>query len=302
MYTLHIKKQLGIALVQVLIISIILTMLGIYITQAVKVQIGSTQLMQKSFEATLAGEIAQAELLHVLLTNKRLQNKSSSNSIVQNWNFYGKPFRYDEFTEISIQDLSSLLSVNFTNKTLLSRFFEQLGKKEKETRTFIDALSDWKDIDDLKRLNGAEKDYYQSVGLKIPRNDYLQNISEISNVKQSNILSKRQWDSYFTILLSSKFNPLNSPHEILKAFINNDQALTEVIKQRNNGTLSTYSFYQATGIESDEQTTFYTGRVLKIKIATTKQNSQFSKSFIVDLRPNAPLRALTISNVIWDDE
>ena len=61
-----IKSSRGIALIQVLIISIILTMLGIYINQTVRSQITVVSLMKGSFELKLALENAEAELLHVL--------------------------------------------------------------------------------------------------------------------------------------------------------------------------------------------------------------------------------------------
>jgi len=296
------KKQSGIALVQVLIISIILMMLAIYIIQTARMQIKTTHLMQKSFQVNLAGESAEAELLHTLLTNKRYQNKNSDNKLVQNWNFYGQPFSYDENTEITIQDVSSLLSLNNTNKILSTRLFEQLGYQEKDSRTFFDSLSDWKDKDDLKRLNGAEKDYYHSANIQGPRNGYLQSMNEVLNIKGSDILTTEEWHNYFTIELTSEFNPLNAPDDILKAFLNDEQAFIDVINLRDQGVLSTYNFYQATGIDSDERITFNTGRILQIKIITYKQNSQFIKSFIVDLRPNSYMRTVTISNVRWDNE
>lgn len=302
MLTVILNKQKGIALVQVLIISIILTMLGIYIIQTVRMQVGMVRLMQKSFQVNLIAESVEAELLHTLLTNKRYLNKDSENPIVLNWNFYGKPFIYNTDTQIAIQDMTSLLSLNHLNKKLVSRLFEQLGYQEKDSRFFFDALLDWKDKDDLKRLNGAENDYYRSVNIKGPRNGYLQSMNEVLNIKNNNVLTKNQWSKFFSIALISEFNPLNAPEDILKVFINDDQAFSEVIKQREQGILSGFSFSQATGIDTDEGITFNTGRILKVKILTKKQNSQFSKNFIVDLRPNAPLRAITISNVTWENE
>lgn len=117
MLTVILNKQKGIALVQVLIISIILTMLGIYIIQTVRMQVGMVRLMQKSFQVNLIAESVEAELLHTLLTNKRYLNKDSENPIVLNWNFYGKPFIYNTDTQIAIQDMTSLLSLNHFQKT-----------------------------------------------------------------------------------------------------------------------------------------------------------------------------------------
>lgn len=299
---LSLKSQHGIALIQVLIISIILTMLGIYISQTVRSQVATTYLMQQSNQVSLSAENVEAELLHTLLTNKRYVSKSSESNLVKKWNFYGKPFQYDDHTQITIQDMSSLLSLNYLNKRLATRLFEQLGYQGHEVRTFLDSLSDWKDKDELKRLNGAEKDYYQSIGVTGPRNGFLQSIDEVLSIKQSELLTITQWKRYFSLSLVSKFNPMNAPETILKVFINNDEALKEVLELRGQGNLTALNFYQATGIEEDDGISFTTGRILKIKIVTKIQNIQFNKSFIVDLRPNASSRAVTFSNVTWNNE
>ena len=68
----NVKNSQGIALIQVLIISIILTMLGIYINQTVRSQIGVVSLMKNSFELNIELENSEAELLHALLTQKKL--------------------------------------------------------------------------------------------------------------------------------------------------------------------------------------------------------------------------------------
>lgn len=298
----YVTNQRGIALIQVLIISIILTMLGIYISHTVRSQVAAASLMQDAFHVNLLGENIESELLFTLLTNKRYAGRTSDSILVQNWNFYGQPFSYGESTQITIQDMSSLISLNYMNKRLATRLFEQLGFQGHEVRTFLDSLSDWKDKDDLKRLNGAEDDYYHSINIEGPRNGFLQSMDEVISIKQGDLLTPAQWNKYFSLSLVSKFNPLNAPQEILKAFLNNDEAFDTVLELRKQGQLSSLRFYQATGIEEDDGITFRTGRILKIKIVTKKQNIQFSKSFIVDLRPNAASRAVTFSNVTWNNE
>jgi|GEM_PF-1098812 len=295
-----ITKNRGIALIQVLIISIILAMLGIYINQTVRSQIGVVGLMKNSFFLHSQLENAEAELIHGLLTEKRYQAAESENALVQRWNFYGKPFLLNENTVVTIQDLSGVLSLNVLDHTIARNLFAQLGLSGHEVRTFLDSLADWKDKDDLKRLNGAESDYYRYIMKPGPRNAYLQTLGEVENIQQGKLLTSVQWQRYFTEEVTSNFNPLNAPELILKAFINNDAAYEEVLQQRNLGSLTAYSFYQATSIEENEFVLFVTGRKLKVTLLVKGQNNQLSKQFIVDLRPRSSSRPIVISQLTWN--
>jgi len=294
------KKSQGIALIQVLIISIILTMLGIYINQTVRSQISTVSLMKNSFELNLQLETAEAELLHTLLTQPRYQKKESDYALVQQWNFYGKPFVLNKNTTVIIQDLSSLLSLNTLNNTLARNLFEQLGHSGHEVRTFLDSLADWKDKDDLKRLNGAESDYYHYIKRSEPRNGNLQTLGEVENIQQGKLLNTAQWQRYFTEVIVSRFNPLNAPNLLLKTFLNNDAAYEEVLKQRKAGALTGHNFYQLTSIDQDESITYGTGRLLKITLLVKGQKNKLSKEFIVELRPRSLSRPIIISQLTWN--
>ena len=294
------NKNKGIALIQVLIISIILTMLGIYINQTVRAQISVVSLMKYSFEVNLNLENAEAQLLHNLLTNRLYKKVDSDVSLIEQWNFYGKPFPLNENITVTIQDLSSLAGLNTTSETLIRALFSKLGYSGHEVRTFIDSLADWKDKDDLKRLNGAESDYYNSLKQAGPRNAYLQSVAEVNNIKFGSILTDNQWQQYFTKEIIPNFNPLNAPAPLLQAFIRNDNAYQEVIELRNEGKLTSTNFYQATAIEQDEYITFSTGSLLKVTIVAKARKNKLSKQFIVDLRPSTRLRPVTISQITWN--
>ena len=297
-----INKQKGIALIQVLIIAIILSMLGIFINQSVRNQIKVAKLIQDNHKLDLILESVEAELLHTLLTEKRYKNTESDNELVKKWNFHGETFKLNEQVSIKMQDLNGLLSLNYMNNTVSTRLFEQLGFTGHKVRTFLDSLKDWKDADDLKHLNGAESDYYQKENLPVPRNNFLQSMDEVKNIKWSDMLPSKTWKKYYSLALISKYSPINSPNEILKAFINVEQGFQEVIALRKSQQLNALTFYQATGIESDDFVTFTTGRLINIKIMVNIKNNQLSKSFQVELRPNAVSRPVKISNVKWNNE
>lgn len=301
MMQLVLSKQRGIALIQVLIIAIILTMLGIFINQSVREQVNITGYIQGNHQVGLLLETVEAELLHQLLTNRRYPNADSENDYVKNWNFYGKPFSINEQVTIEMQDLSGLLSLNYMNQTVANRLFVLLGHEGEEVRIFFDSLKDWKDEDDLKHLNGAESDYYQKLNLQTPRNGYLQSIAEVHNIRSAKLMTMAQWQKYFSLSLVSRFNPLNAPEQLLKAFIDNDVEWEGVMQLRDDKQLNMINFYQMTGIDAGQSVTFSTGRWIRIKIHVDTENNQLSKSFQVELRPNSTKRPIRISDVKWNE-
>jgi len=295
------RSQNGIALIQVLIISIILTMLGVFINQSVREQVRIATTIQNSHRANVLLETVEAELLHALLTHKRYRNLTSDNPYVKKWNFYNKRFSINDEVQIELQDLNGLLSLNFMNQAAASRLFKELGFEGEQVRTFHDSLKDWKDKDDLKRLNGAESDYYEKAGKSLPRNGYLQSMGELLNVRSSEFLTLEEWQSYFSLALVSRFNPLNAPDLLLKAFLNNDRAWQQVIEKRTTEQLTMLDFYRYTGVDESQSITFTTSRIIKVNILVDIENNKLSKSFQVELRPNSTKRPVIISDVKWNE-
>jgi general secretion pathway protein K len=64
---------------------------------------------------------------------------------------------FDESGKISLNGLTDASGV------IVRNLLVNLGSPASESDTIVDSLLDWKDGDDLHRLNGAENDYYQSL-------------------------------------------------------------------------------------------------------------------------------------------
>ncbi len=301
-------KQQGIALVQVLIISMVLISLGIYISQTVRNQVSVAQTMSNAFQLRVKVANAEAKLLQALLSNQRYQNKNSKNEVVRAWNFYDKEFTLGKGVTVRIQDLSSLLSLNYTNKTLAHNLMLELEVGREEANVFIDSLSDWKDDDDLISANGAENSYYRTNNISGPRNGFLQSISEVEYIRGADVLSFEQWKKYTSIELVSAFNPLNAPKLILDALIKDETRVNEVLDLRAKNKLTGLEFYRITGIERDEFLDFATGQKLKVTIKA-QQNStnklsqskqQVMQSFVVTLKARSQLQPVIITDMTWN--
>lgn len=85
---------------------------------------------------------------------------------------------------VSIIDESGKVDINKTTELVLKNVLINRGLKDEEADGIVDSIEDWRDADDLRRLNGAESDYYMS--LKNPykaRNADFETVEELLLVK-----------------------------------------------------------------------------------------------------------------------
>jgi len=292
----------GIALIQVLIITMVLTILGLFITQSIRSQVNLALTMQTAIKLELAIETEQAKLLHALLAYQRYPDETSDNDIVKKWNFYNQEFKVNNQVSIKLQDLNGLLALNMMDHNLATKAFSELGLEGHPVRTFLDSLKDWIDEDGHKYLNGAEEDYYRMANLKGPRNAYLQTIDEVLAIKSANILPLATWKKYFTEQTTSGFNPLNAPSLLLNALIDDKSIVEQIVKLRQKMQLNLLRFYQLTGIDGDEYFNFATGRKISVELLAKSEGQQMRKTFVVELRSYDPQRTVMMTNVSWNKE
>lgn len=81
-----------------------------------------------------------------------------------------RPYRSVGDTLVQVQDNRGLLNMNMVDDARLNRFLGVLGVPPERRSGLIDALRDYVDEDNLKRLNGAEAAEYAAAGLPPPRN------------------------------------------------------------------------------------------------------------------------------------
>jgi general secretion pathway protein K len=72
-------------------------------------------------------------------------------------NFGGGSYR------VEIQDESGKININAVSEEQLRLLIEAIGINKNDADIIADSILDWRDGDDLYRLNGAEDDYYQSL-------------------------------------------------------------------------------------------------------------------------------------------
>lgn len=295
------KKVEGIALVQVLIISLVLSLFGIFILQTGQEQVKTSSQIKKSFELRLQLENTEALLTNALLTAPNYNDPKNTNQIATLWNFHGSVFKVNG-VEVAIQDLGGLISLNTTEGGVIRDFLVFMGSEEAQAEEFVNSLRDWKDEDSRVFRQGAEREYYRNSNLKGARNGYLQSVGEALHIKSAKENHLDSLQQYFTVEHVTGFNPLNAPKEIMASFVKNKSTLEKLLELRDNGQLSANTFYKYTGFSSDESLSFSTGNLLRITMRAKSDDQTLSKQFIVNLRVRSKHRPFVMTDVSWNVE
>jgi len=284
--TISKKNQKGIALIQVLLISAVLTVLALYLTTTVQSQIQIAQWSDDKSIALVALHSAEAEILYTLLVNSRVNSENTTNrnnnQIVNRWNFFAKKFLVNPIVEVRMQDQSALIHAHFPDQTVLKALITYLGNSAKEADTIYDNLLDWQDLDNIPRTNGYES-------LKYPleiRNGAAPDIHDFSFVKNITPKLHRSLLENTTLYSKGFFNPMNATKVLLSAITNNEIS-NQIIELRETKQLTSTSFSQLTGIIESDKVILYPSNILSIELKGNVGESVVRKKIIIELNPYA---------------
>ena len=93
-----------------------------------------------------------------------------------------RPYRLGETIEIRIQDARGLINLNLATRDELMRLLARLGVAQDRLDPLVAKLQDFVDLDDLVRLNGAEREDYVRDGQPPPPNALLRTAWESRRV------------------------------------------------------------------------------------------------------------------------
>ncbi len=147
-----------------------------------------------------------------------------------------------ESFEVTISDETSRLNLNFLLFSQRTDILENLlriwGLRTNEINAVIDCLADWVDDNNLRRLNGAEAAYYESIGLiGLPPNRPIETLDEIELTKNWNLVVeiRPNWRDYFTQFGDGRININDANSEILQALFNCSAEQAQAIIAQRNG-------------------------------------------------------------------
>ncbi|MCU7876812.1 MAG: general secretion pathway protein GspK [Candidatus Thiodiazotropha sp. (ex Lucinoma borealis)] len=152
-----IYRQQGVALVLVLWLVALLTIIAASFSTHSKVESRLTGNAIDALRAKLMAESGFNRAIMELLVNNPQQR----------WNVNGQVYPLESeqgIIHIAIRSSSGLLDLNKASREQLQKLFILVTEETQEQEALADRLSDWRDSDDLRRLNGAEDKDYRNLG------------------------------------------------------------------------------------------------------------------------------------------
>jgi general secretion pathway protein K len=224
----HGSSQNGVALLMVLWVLTILMVLVFSFSFMTRTETLSTSSFKGSLERKFIAEGAMERAIMELFYRNAYKNQTIELEGLEVWKADGTRYTGSlgngTYT-VSIIDESGKVDINFASELLLKNLFLNAGVSEDDAGTITDSIMDWKDSDDLHRLNGAENDYYQSLQnpykAKNARFDSLEELLLVKGVTADILYGNRERKGvidFLTVYIKkSKVNINAAPREVLMA-------------------------------------------------------------------------------------
>jgi len=174
-------KNRGMVLMSVLWIVLVVAFISFALAAAVRVEVTAAENSFDSERALFMAKSAATAIFQNLQTPGILLGAP----IREEHDSYIFPFGSGE-ARVRLESASGLIDVNAASDKMLASLFDAIGLDEQLRNELVDSILDWRDIDDVPRLYGAEVDDYGQVFLgpnRLPRNGPFQRVSELLLVK-----------------------------------------------------------------------------------------------------------------------
>lgn len=206
--------QQGVVLVTVLWVLILLSLI------ATNLSLGGRGFARQTLNTEQAYKASQAADAGVVWTLWSLQQQEP-----YSWLADGSEHRMEIggiAVRVALQDESGKLDLNALPTELLDALIEPAMEDDSQRAALVAAIEDWRDGDDLIRLNGAEEDEYLAAGRSEgPANEPFKEVAELVNVLGMTAEVYRQIQPSLTVRSQSRtINPAVAPFEVLMTLPN----------------------------------------------------------------------------------
>jgi len=166
--------QRGIALILVLWVLTLLSVLVMEFCFSMRTEINITRNFKETSQLYYCAQggiqraIAEAIYRNDPAIHARRQNLNAEDSsgIDLEWRLDGTPqalsFEGAE-VEVRIKNESGRINLNRASDVIIRKVMKYFLEAGEQRDTVVDSILDWRDPDDLHRINGAENDYYRSL-------------------------------------------------------------------------------------------------------------------------------------------
>jgi general secretion pathway protein K len=238
------QKQRGYILALNLAVLALMMLLASFVGQRVFDAVRLARAEQQAVDRDYALESARAKLLLLLATSSRTaKGLVVGDSIVS---LDGRSYAMDDAVIVSFQDSRGLVSVNGLplsgqGRVRFERLLRTWGVTEEKAAQLTDALLDYRDEDDLRRLNGAETVEYRSQGREAElRNQDLLSLSELARVwgwrETKELWGEDPISDHLSLQRGLVFNPNTAGWRALVAMAGVDpEAAKSIVSGRQGG-------------------------------------------------------------------
>lgn len=246
------KAEKGIALIIVLWVMMILMTAVLSLSLMIRAEMQGTltykDQMEKQFIAEAGVERGITEMIYRRVNAGQSAIMEGREAWKTDGTLYSDQLEQGTYT-LRICDESGKISLNGLNDAsspILKNLLVNLGTSPTDADKIVDSILDWKDADDLHRLNGVEKDYYLALPHPYePRNADFESLEELLLVRGITPLvlfgnsSRKGLFNFITLFNGTNRINLNAaPREILAALPGMDAALADqVIEVRDASTI-----------------------------------------------------------------
>lgn len=170
------RRQVGVALVLALWILVLLTVMASSFSLNIR---RNTELVRNAKDRAQGLALAEGAL-HYSMMMLLLPD------LMQRWRADGTIYELtlaDARIRVQLYDEAGKFDINYIQEKLWYALLEGAGIEHDEAVHVTDAIMDWKDTDNFRRLHGAEEKAYEAAGLNYgPRNQPFRSIEELQQV------------------------------------------------------------------------------------------------------------------------
>ncbi|WP_169308391.1 type II secretion system protein GspK [Ferrimonas aestuarii] len=270
---MHKGQQQGIALIQVLLISMVVSLLALYFVGSSRDQVTMASLLQQRAKAQLEVHSARNRMLFSLMTHQTFETSSSSDAVVNHWRFDGKPFEFGG-VEYRLQDQSGLVGARFPNKEYLNPLIEsQLGGVNAERMR--QSLIDWQNPKVESQLNAVN----QGLNGAEVRKGGMLSLNELRFIPNWGPKSAGVMTPYLTLYFANFFSISSAPDAVIRALF--PDVADSLISLKNERRLTRQTFSQATGEYPDASFVFYPGPYIEVSVTASSGESIVTESWVI---------------------
>lgn len=251
------RRQGGYILVLNISVLALLLLGAAYLGQRVHVAMSMVRAEQQRLADDAAMADARAEVLFRLETSPRTVwgIGADLNALVPD----GRLYRVNDEVAVAFQDVRGLISLNGLRlnglgREMLERLIESYDVNADTAASLVDALLDYRDADNLRRLNGAEAPEYAAIGRSGDlRNDDLVVPEEVTRVFGWADVDVLWGDDPITNYLSvhprAVLNPNNASWRVLMAISGlSEEAVKDIMASKRRGEIQDVTGLVAPGL------------------------------------------------------